>query len=81
MKKLEARFRLVEGELVLIGDPAARSLEICQAQSGELKSLGRLSLADPSELSRLFEQLTRAESAPPSTAGPMQPFQPPPDQG
>lgn len=80
VKRFEARLRMVEGELVLLGDVAGRSLEICEAQGGEVRRIGKLTLQNPEELEALFQRLSSSEQAPPSTPGPIEPFQPPPDE-
>lgn len=79
MKPLEARIRLVDGELVLIGHPDRAELELYEERDGERRRLGKLSLARPEELAPLFERLCQAAEAeaPPSTPGPLEPFQPP----
>jgi hypothetical protein len=79
VKRLEARIRMALGELVLIGDPDRAELDFYEEREGERRCLGTLALARPEELGLLFERLAQTDGgeAPPSTPGPLQPFQPP----
>ena len=75
---MEIRLRLTDREIVLVGNAEASRLDVFE-DGDERRLLGSLSLARPSELEPLFEELSEA-TAPRSDAGPSKPFQPPPEE-
>jgi hypothetical protein len=77
---VEARLRLIDRDLVLVGVPERARLDVFEEGSdGERRRLGSLSLARPEELRPLLEALETG-GGPPSDSGPPQPFQPPPEK-
>jgi hypothetical protein len=76
---MEARLRLVDRDIVLVGVPERARLDVFEQDGDERRPIASLSLARPEELGRLFEALAES-TAPPSDAGPSSPFQPPPDE-
>jgi hypothetical protein len=77
---VEARLRLIDRDLVLVGVPERARLDVFEEQSdGQRRRLGSLTLARPEELDPLLEAL-ETTGGPPSDAGPPQPFQPPPEK-
>lgn len=76
---MEARLRLVDRDIVLVGVPEHSRLDVFEEEAGERRRLASLSLARVEQLRPLFEALS-AGAGPPSDAGPSKPFQPPPQK-